>query len=180
MQSRAIELLVGLFVCLGIAAIFILTMRVSDVSSIGGSPGYALKADFYNIGSLDTGAPVRMAGIRIGRVTNIHLDPQTYEAVVVMHVKQDYKLPKGSSAAILTSGLLGNQYVGVTPGGSLDYMQDGDRFEVTQGAIILEKLISQFMYNMAGGGGDSGDDSDSKSSGGKAGSSDADALFAPQ
>lgn len=177
MQSRAIELLVGLFVCLGIAAIFILTMRVSDVSSIGGTPGYALKADFYNIGSLDTGAPVRMAGIRIGRVTNIHLDPQTYEAVVVMHLQQEYKLPKGSSAAILTSGLLGNQYVGVTPGGSLDYMQDGDRFEVTQGAIILEKLISQFMYNFASSG---GDDSGDSNSGGNSAQSDADALFAPK
>src|SRR5699024_7041308 len=179
MQSRAIELLVGLFVCLGIAAIFILTMRVSDVSSIGGSPGYALKADFYNIGGLNTGAPVRMAGIRIGRVANIHLDPQTYEAVVVMHIQQDYKLPKGSSAAILTSGLLGNQYVGITPGGALDYMQDGDRFDITQGAIILEKLISQFMYNFASGGND--DSSKGKSdSDGKAGAADADALFAPQ
>lgn len=175
MQSRAIELLVGFFICLGIASIFILTLRVSDVSNVGGTPGYTLKAEFFNIGSLDTGAPVRMAGIRIGRVSGIHLDPQTYEAVVAMRIQQDYKLPQGSSAAILTSGLLGNQYVGVTPGGSLEYMQDGDRFAVTQGAIILEKLISQFMYNFAGG----GDSGGNNSSGDKA-SSDADKLFAPR
>lgn len=174
MQSRALELLVGFFVCLGIAAIFILTLRVSDVSAIGGAPSYRLNAEFFNVGSLEEGAAVRMAGIRIGRVTDIHLDTQTYQAVVVMHIRQQYKLPKGSSASILTSGLLGNQYVGVTPGGSLEYMQAGDSFELTQGAIILEKLISQFMYSMT-------NDSDSSGSGnGSAGSSDTSSLFAPQ
>src|SRR5699024_8262616 len=105
MQSRAIELLVGFFVCLGIAAIFVLTMRVSDVSSVSRTPGYTLQASFGNIGGLNTGAPVRMAGIRIGRVANIHLDENTFEAVVVMHIGNDYKLPKGSGAEILTSGL---------------------------------------------------------------------------
>src|SRR5699024_8508824 len=120
MQSRALELLVGFFVCLGIAAVFILTMRVSDVSGIGNTPGYSLDAKFFNIGNLQQGAAVNMAGVRIGRVTDIHLDPETYEAVVVMHINQQYQLPQGSSAAILTTGLLGNQYVGVTPGGSMD------------------------------------------------------------
>lgn len=172
MQSRTLEFLVGFFICLGVAAIFILTLRVSDVSSIGGTPGYSLNAGFSNIGSLGEGAAVRMAGIRIGRVTDIHLDPDTYEAVVVMHIEQQYKLPKGASASILTAGLLGNQYVGVTPGGSLEYMQDGDTFVVTQGAIILEKLISQFMYGIASGGNDAKD--------GNAGSSEAPPLFPPE
>src|SRR5699024_2153224 len=90
MQSRSLELLVGFFVCLGIAAVFILTLRVSDVSGIGSTPGYSLNAQFFNIGSLQQGAPVNMAGVRIGRVTNIHLDPQTYEAVVLMHINQQY------------------------------------------------------------------------------------------
>lgn len=176
MQSRALELLVGFFVCLGIAAVFILTLRVSDVSGIGSTPGYSLNAGFFNIGSLQEGAPVNMAGVRIGRVTDIHLDPQTYEAVVGMHINQQYQLPEGSSAAILTTGLLGNQYVGITPGGSLEYMQDGDSFPITQGAIILEQLISQLMYSFAS----SGDDSGGGGGGSKAGNSDVPPLFAPE
>lgn len=164
MQSRALELLVGFFICLGIAAIFILTLRVSDVSSLGANPGYTLNAKFFNIGSLEEGAQVDMAGVRIGRVTDIHLDPNTYQAVVVMHIRQQYKLPKGSGASILTSGLLGNQYIGITPGGSMEYMQPGDSFVITQGAIILEKVISQFLYSFASDGGDS--DSGSSGDGG--------------
>jgi len=173
MQSRAIELLVGFFVCLGIAAIFILTWRVSDVTGIGTTQGYTLTAEFFNTGSLKQGAQVSMAGVRIGRVSNIHLDPETYEAVVVMTIDNQYKLPKGSSASVLTAGLLGSQYIGISPGGSLDDMQPGDSFEITQGAIILEKLISQFMYNMAGG----DNDNDDTNSSGTSGSADKKPLF---
>jgi len=157
MQSRGLELLVGFFVCLGIAAIFILTLRVSDVSSMGRVEGYELNASFANIGDLQVGAPVNMAGVRIGRVTDIHLDQQTFEAVVVMRIEHQYDLPGGSGASILTMGLLGNQYVGVTPGGADENMQDGDSFKLTQGAVILEQVISQFMYNMASGGNDDDD-----------------------
>lgn len=156
MQSRALELLVGFFVCLGIAAIFILTLRVSDLSDISDVEGYTVKAEFFNVGSLEEGAPVNLAGVRIGRVADIHLNQQTYQAVVAMRINGEYKLPKDSSASILTSGLLGNQYVGITPGGSMDYMQDGDTFILTQGAIILEQLISQMLYSFAGGGDNSG------------------------
>lgn len=174
MQSRALELLVGFFICLGIAAIFILTLRVSDVSSIGGNQGYTLNAKFFNIGSLEEGAQVDMAGVRIGRVTDIHLDPKTYQAVVIMHIQQKYKLPKGSGASILTSGLLGNQYVGISPGGSMQYMQPGDSFVITQGAIILEKVISQFLYSFASDGGESGNGGDNGHNG-----ADSKPLFAP-
>lgn len=174
MQSRALELLVGFFICLGVAAIFILTMRVSSVSNFGNTEGYSLTARFFNIGSLEEGAQVNMGGVRIGRVADIHLDPKTYQAVVVMHINEKYKLPKGSSASILTTGLLGNQYVGVTPGGSTQYMQPGAGFEVTQGAIILEKLISQLLYSFAG---DSGNDKGSSGQGG--GSSESKPLFSP-
>lgn len=177
MQSRALELAVGFFVCLGIAAIFILTMRVSNVSGIGGTPGYQLTAKFFNVGSLEAGAQVNMAGVRIGRVTSIQLDPQTYEAVVDMHIQKQYKLPEGSSASILTTGLLGNQYVGVTPGGSLKYMQPGESFDITQGAIILEQLISQFMYNMAKGNDDSESNHKQKSDSGSSGTKP---LFPPK
>ncbi|HLQ86711.1 MAG TPA: outer membrane lipid asymmetry maintenance protein MlaD [Salinisphaeraceae bacterium] len=159
MQSRALELLVGFFVCLGIAAIFILTMRVSDVSSIGGSHGYTVQAEFFNIGNLQEGAQVNMAGVRIGRVASIHLDPNTYEAVVEMRIDDQFKLPADSSASILTSGLLGSQYVGIEPGGAADFMENGDSFVLTQGAVILEKLISQLLYSFAGNSGDAGDDS---------------------
>lgn len=174
MQSRALELLVGFFLCLGIAAIFILTLRVSDVSGVGAADSYTLNAKFFNVGSLEEGARVNMAGVRIGRVIDIHLDAQTYQAVVTMRIQQQYKLPKGSGAAILTSGLLGNQYVGITPGGSLEYMQPGDSFVITQGAIILEKVISQFLYSFAGGGGDA------DSGGGNGNATDAKPLFPPQ
>lgn len=175
MQSRALELLVGFFVCLGIAAIFILTLRVSDVSNLGGVPTYPLHAKFFNVGGLNEGAPVKLGGVRIGRVADIRLDDQTYQAVVTMHIQQKYKLPKGSSASVLTSGLLGNQYIGVTPGGSLEYMQPGSGFVVTQGAIILEQLISQLVYSFAGSGGDSGNDSGGDSSS----SSGTEPLFSP-
>lgn len=160
MQSRSVELLVGLFVCLGIAAVFILTVRVSDLATASSAQGYTVTAAFNNIGGLKTGAPVDLAGVRIGRVTNIKLDQTTYQAVVSMHINNQYKIPKDSDASILTSGLLGDQYIGVGPGGSTQSMHNGDKFVITQSAIILEKLIGQFMTSMSG-------DHDSGQSGGQ-------------
>ena len=163
MQSRAVELLVGLFVCLGIAAIFILTMRVSDLANTGDVEGYTVTAAFNDIGGLKVGAPVDLAGVRIGRVTDIKLNQTTYRAVATMRIQDQYKIPKDSDASILTSGLLGDQYVGVGPGGSTDNMKDGDKFIITQSAIVLENLIGQFMTSMSsdhssdsGGGGSGG------------------------
>ncbi|MGB7757252.1 MAG: outer membrane lipid asymmetry maintenance protein MlaD [Salinisphaera sp.] len=149
MQSRAVEFLVGLFVCLGIAAIFILTMRVSDLAHTGNVEGYTVTAAFNDIGGLKVGAPVDLAGVRIGRVTDITLDQTTYRAVATMRIQDQYKIPKDSDASILTSGLLGDQYVGVGPGGSTDNMKNGDKFIITQSAIVLENLIGQFMTNMS-------------------------------
>lgn len=152
MQSRAVELLVGFFVCLGIAAIFILTMRVSnlaDTSDVSG--GYTVVAAFDNIGGLKVGAPVNLAGVRVGRVADITLNQQTYRADASLRISKQYKLPKDSDASVLTSGLLGEQYVGIGPGGSLKNMQDGDEFIITQSAVVLENLIGQFMTSMGGG-----------------------------
>lgn len=157
MQSRAIELLVGLFVCLGIAAIFLLTFRVSDPGQTGQIDGYTVTAEFDNIGQLKAGAPVELAGVQIGRVTDIKLDQTTYQAVATLRIQEQYKIPKDSDAEILTSGLLGDQYIGVGPGGDPDDMQDGDKFIITQSAVILENLIGQFMTHLAGDD-DDGDD----------------------
>ncbi|WP_348761378.1 outer membrane lipid asymmetry maintenance protein MlaD [uncultured Salinisphaera sp.] len=154
MQSRAVEMLVGLFVCLGIAAIFILTYRVSDLASQSAAEGYTVTAAFNDIGGLKAGAPVDLAGVRIGRVTDIKLDQKTYRAVATMRIDNAYKIPEDSDASILTSGLLGDQYVGVGPGGSMDNMKDGDAFILTQSAIVLENLIGQFMTSFAGGSSD--------------------------
>ncbi len=164
MQSRAVEMLVGLFVCLGIAAIFLLTYRVSDLAGQSAAEGYTVTAAFNDIGGLKAGAPVELAGVRIGRVIDIKLDQQTYRAVATMRIDDAYKVPEDSDASILTSGLLGDQYVGVGPGGAMDSMKDGDSFILTQSAIVLENLIGQFMTSFAdsgGGGSDNagGDDS---------------------
>lgn len=151
MQSRAVELLVGFFVCLGIAAIFILTMRVSNLADTGDVQGYTVVAAFDNIGGLKVGAPVNMAGVRIGRVADITLNQQTYRAEASLRISDEYKLPEDSDASVLTSGLLGEQYVGVGPGGSMKNMQDGDEFIITQSAVVLENLIGQFMTSMGAG-----------------------------
>lgn len=149
MQSRAMEILVGVFICLGVAAIFMLTLRVSNFSATTGT-GYTLTASFNNIGGLQAGAPVTMAGVQIGRVTSIKLNQKTYRAVVKLHIDTQYEVPRGSIASILTSGLLGSNYMGITPGGSLKNMQPGDSFAVTQSALILEHLIGQFMTQLGG------------------------------
>lgn len=156
MQSRAMEILVGAFICLGVAAIFVLTLRVSNFSPSTES-GYTLIASFNNIGGLQDGAPVKMAGVEIGRVATIQLNQKTFQAVVKLHIKSGYDVPRGSIAAILTTGLLGGKYVGITPGGSLKNMQDGDSFAVVQSAVILEHLIGQFMTQMGSGGQGSSD-----------------------
>lgn len=156
MQSRGLEIVVGLFVCLGIAAIFLLTFRVSNFAMSGPEQGYTVTASFSNVGSLHVGAPVKMAGVQIGRVVGIRLNNQTYQAVVTMKIGAKYEIPVDSSASILTSGLLGAQYIGVTPGASRNYLQQGDSFMLTQGAIILEEIIGQVLYSLTSGGGGSG------------------------
>lgn len=150
MQSKGLEIIVGFFVCLGIAAVFILTMRVSNLANTHSFEGYTVTAEFSNVGGLKAGAPVELAGVRIGRVSTIRVDPHTYEAVVSMHIGERYDLPRDSDARILTAGLLGEQYVGIGPGGDTENLRDGDRIKITQGALVLEELIGQFLYRMSG------------------------------
>ncbi len=146
-QCKTLELLVGLFVASGIVALFFLAMHVSNLNPLTEDEGYTIYARFENSGGLKVKSPVSIAGVRIGRVTNIRFDTQTYESIVEMRIGKQYNtLPDDTSASILTAGLLGEQYVGLNAGGSEDYLEDGSVIEYTQSAIVLEKLIGQFLY----------------------------------
>ncbi|MDT0497446.1 MAG: outer membrane lipid asymmetry maintenance protein MlaD [Pseudomonadota bacterium] len=149
MQSRSLEILVGFFFALGVAAIFVLTFRVAGLQNVGGGPTYEVTAMFENIGGLKPGASVTMAGVKIGRVRNIAIDRTTFEARVKMDLAADYdNIPKDSNAKILTAGLLGEQYIGFEPGGALESLEQGDTVTFTQSALVLENLIGQFLTSM--------------------------------
>ncbi len=148
--TRTVEIVVGVFVALGLAAFVMLAMRVSNISALTETGGYPVTARFTNIGGLKVRAPVTMAGVRIGRVTGIGFDERTYEAVVTLTILPRYdQLPVDTSASILTAGLLGEQYVGLEPGGAEQYLDDGDEITLTQSAVVLEHLIGQFLYGKA-------------------------------
>ncbi len=152
MQTKALELLVGLFFTLGVAAVFILTFRVASLDAGSASDSYAVTADFENIGGLKPGSAVTMAGVRIGRVRSIEVDATTFEARVTMRIGNDFaNIPKDSSASIFTAGLLGEQYIGLTPGGEDATLVEGDKIKFTQSALVLENLIGQFVAGMASG-----------------------------
>lgn len=150
MGKKSIETLVGGFVLLGIVGLVFLSLQAANLTSFfGQGDTYTLQARFDNIGGLKTRAPVRSAGVTVGRVTAIGLDPKTYEGVVTMAVNVGVSFPKDSAAKILTSGLLGDQYVGIEPGGDEQDLKPGDRIVQTQGAVVLENLIGQFLFNRA-------------------------------
>lgn len=151
MERRAlIETWVGVFVAAGLAALAMLAFRVGDISEAGVSDPYRVAARFDNIGGLTARSAVTMAGVRVGRVADISFDSERYQAVVTMQIDGRYdRIPTDSSAAILTSGLLGEQYVGLEPGGAEEYLTDGDLLQFTQDALVLEKLISQFLFSMS-------------------------------
>ncbi|MCC8993166.1 MAG: outer membrane lipid asymmetry maintenance protein MlaD [Candidatus Contendobacter sp.] len=152
MRQKNLELMVGLFVALGLAAFLILALKVSDLTSLGNDQGYRITARFENIGGLKVRAPVTLSGVRIGRVVGIDLDPQSYEAVVTLSIDPRHnRLPTDSGASILTSGLLGEQYVGLEPGGMDDYLKDGSVIRLTQSALVLEKLIGRVLTSTAAG-----------------------------
>ena len=152
MQTKALELLVGLFFTLGVAAVFILTFRVASLDAGSASDSFAVTADFENIGGLKPGAAVTMAGVRIGRVRSIVIEPTTFEARVTMRIDNSYNnIPKDSNAAIFTAGLLGEQYIGLSPGGEDAVLAEGDKIKFTQSALVLENLIGQFVAGMASG-----------------------------
>jgi phospholipid/cholesterol/gamma-HCH transport system substrate-binding protein len=152
MYSKATELWVGLFVAAAIAALFMLAMQVSNLSVAGGEGGYTISARFDDVAGLNVRAPVRLAGVRIGRITSISLDSTRFQAVVKMHIEAPYdNLPEDSTAAILTEGLLGAKYIGLDPGGSLDNLKQGSEIIITQSSISLEKLIGQLFVKLTGG-----------------------------
>lgn len=153
MHSRMTETWVGLFVAAGLAALLMLSLQVSNLSSMGGDDGYTLQANFDNIGSLKVRSPVKMAGVLIGRVSSIDIDMETFEAVVNLKMDGAYAtLPLDSSASIFTAGLLGEQYIGIEAGGEEVFLADGDKFQLTQSALILEQMIGQFLFSQGSGG----------------------------
>lgn len=150
MTSRKIEILVGLFVALAIAAFFMLAMSVSNMSSYGGNENYQLSARFDNVGGLKVRSRVSAGGVKIGRVTAIHYNSETYEAVVSMEIDKQYgKFPVDTAASILTSGLLGEQFIDFEPGAEEEFLQQGDVIDLTQSALVLEQIIGQFLYSKA-------------------------------
>jgi ABC-type transport system involved in resistance to organic solvents, periplasmic component protein len=157
MQRKSMDALVGCFVLAGILALAFLAVRASSSASAAIRGGYELTANFDNIGGLKTRAAVRSAGVVVGRVTDITLDPQTYQAHVTMQMDSRFHFPKDSSLKIMTAGLLGEQYLGMEPGADTEELEDGGKIEMTQSAIVLENLISQFLYGQAGKGQDSKD-----------------------
>ncbi|WTM87003.1 outer membrane lipid asymmetry maintenance protein MlaD [Halothiobacillus sp. DCM-1] len=147
--QRGLEIVVGAFVLAGIVALLTLTFQWSDFSG-SSIRGYTLTADFDNIGGLSNRSPVKLAGVTIGRVSNIRIDPATFEAVVTMQIDNKYNnLPKDSFASIYTAGLLGAQYIEISPGGDTAVLKNGDQITMTQSAVILEKVISKFLFNKA-------------------------------
>ncbi len=154
MYSKTVEVGVGLFVALGLAALLMLAMKVSNLAELTAPDGYQVTARFDNIGGLKVRAPVTMAGVRIGRVTEIGFDDNTYEAVVRFSVNPRYvRIPMDTSASIFTAGLLGEQYIGLEAGGDEEFLTGGGEIMLTQSAIVLEQVIGQFLYNKAAEGG---------------------------
>ena len=152
-QSRTVELGTGLFVLLGLSALLFLTTQTSDLGSYLSTAGYSVTARFDNVGGLAVRAPVTMAGVTIGRVEVIELDSLQFQAIVTLRIGPNYdQIPEESDASILTSGLLGGQYIGLNPGGSLDVLREGSEIELTQSAIILEDLVGRYLLRAGDGG----------------------------
>lgn len=149
MKTRAIETIVGLFMLAGILSLVMLAFQVSGLADIVGKNGYAVTADFDNIGDLRIRAPVSIGGVRVGEVTEIDLDPKTFKAVVVMHIDPNQNaIPTDSTASIFTEGLLGSNYISLSPGFADTNLKNGDKIQTTHSALILENLIGQLMYKI--------------------------------
>jgi len=155
MSKKGTETLVGLFVLLGMAGLVFLSLKAANLASFGSRDSYVVAARFDNIGGLKARSPVRSAGVTVGRVTSIALDPKTYQGLVTMELDKGVQFPKDSSAKILTSGLLGDQYIGIEPGADEKNLAAGDVIKQTQSAVVLENLIGQFLFNKAAEGGNS-------------------------
>lgn len=149
MDRTTIDLWVGVFVALGVAALLGLAMKVGNLTTGKLGETYSVTAAFENIGSLKPRAPVKSAGVVVGRIDDIKFDSKTYEAIVTIKIDQRYPFPKDTFANIYTAGLLGEQYVGLEAGGDEETLKNGDKITQTQDAVVLEKMISQFLYSKA-------------------------------
>ena len=149
MDRTTLDLWVGIFVAIGVAALFGLAMKVGNLTSSKIGPTYTVTAAFDNVGSLKPHAPIKSAGVVVGRVDNIVFNSETYEAVVTLNIDERYAFPIDTFANIYTAGLLGEQYIGLEAGGDEMVLKNGDKIDKTQDAIVLEKMISQFLFNKA-------------------------------
>ena len=149
MSRSMIDLWVGIFVAAGFAGLLFLALKVGNLASFSTNQTYQVHAKFANIGGLKERGPVKSAGVGVGRVTGIRFDNESYEAIVTMDVDSGYQFPRDTTAKILTSGILGEQYVGLEAGGDGVMLKHGDRLRLTQSAVVLENLISQFLFNKA-------------------------------
>lgn len=149
MGRKGIETLVGLFVLLGLLGLVFLALQAANLGASSGGATYAVQARFDNVGGLKPRAPVRVAGVTVGRVKSIGIDPKTFQGVVTLDIEKAYSFPKDTAAKILTSGLLGDQYIGLEPGGDDANLAAGDTIAQTQSAVVLENLIGQFLTSRA-------------------------------
>ncbi len=148
-NTKTQDTLVGLFVASGIAALFFMAMQISNLSAFSNNNVYSISARFENSGGLKVKSPVSLAGVRIGRVSNISIDTESYESIVKMDIESQYNLPDDTSASIFTAGLLGEQYISLEPGGSEDFIEANGAIDITQSAIVLEEVIGQFLFKDA-------------------------------
>jgi phospholipid/cholesterol/gamma-HCH transport system substrate-binding protein len=150
MNSRTVQIWVGIFVVAGMVSLLMLSMKVSNISVFTENKGYEVKANFENIGGLKVRSPVTMAGVAVGRVSDIGFDRDTYEAVVTLTIQDQFNnIPEDTSASIFTAGLLGEQYIGLEPGGAEKFLATGSEIKLTQSAVVLEQLIGQFLVSQA-------------------------------
>ena len=153
MQRATLDLWVGLFVVAGLGALVVLALKVGNLGSFGAAKTYSVYAEFDNIGGLKVRAPVKSAGVVVGRVSAITFDTQSYKARVTLSIEERYPFSKDTTASVLTSGLLGEQYVGLETGADTVNLKDQEKITITQSAVVLEKLIGQFLYGKAQEGG---------------------------
>jgi len=151
-NRSTIDLWVGIFVAVGFGAILFLALKVGNLLTLDRTPGYHLQANFDNIGGLKLRAPVKAAGVIVGRVESFNLDPKSYEAIVTMRIDREVSFTKDTIASINTSGLLGEVYIGLDAGGDTVMLRDGERIVKTQSAVVIEKLIGQFLFDKASDG----------------------------
>jgi phospholipid/cholesterol/gamma-HCH transport system substrate-binding protein len=149
MNRALLDLWVGIFVVAGIGALMFLALKVGSMNTVDAKDSYQVTALFENIGGLKARAPIKSAGVVVGRVESISFDDKTYEALVTLNLDKRYGFPADTTASILTSGLLGEQYIGLEAGGEEVKLKQGDRLKLTQSAVVLENLIGQFLYNKA-------------------------------